>query len=195
MIVVKYKKHHRILSLLRSPLLFFLIRYLPVENNLYSVYTRILLLGNLYQGLYMLFQTPRTEASTLTSSINDGTRVSSCRETLILFGLGALCSRQPWVFILMPICHCCQIPLWLILALKCDFLLLTEVLANVLTHTHTHTDSWASPISYADLLSLPQREAKNTVEFRLLEMLVSFNRADQRTSGPFSSFQCFSIAF
>lgn len=26
-------------------------------------------------------------------------------------------------------------------------------------------------------------------------MLVSFNRADQRTSGPFSSFQCFNDAF
>lgn len=112
------------LSLLWPPLLFFLIRYLPVENNLYSVYTGILLLGNLFQGLYMLFQTTCTAASTLTSNINDMNTVAPCWETLSFFSSWQVCDKSShrflscWQFAIVA-----KVFFVLFLVLKYDFFL------------------------------------------------------------------------
>ena len=149
MIVVKYKKHHRILSLLWSPLLFFLIRYLPVENNLYSVYTRLLLLGNLFPGLYMLFQTTCTKASTLTSSIKWYEYCCS-----LLGNINFVSSRQAGDKGCHRFWSCCpctivaKVLFGLFLVLKCNFLLMVEVLYKVFTNTCSI--SWALPIKYVD---------------------------------------------
>lgn len=59
----------------------------------------------------MLFQTICTEASTLTSSIDDTNAVAPCRETLILVHLDSLVIKAAvkvllFFFKLLPICYC-----------------------------------------------------------------------------------------
>lgn len=73
----------------------------------------------------MLFQTICTEASTLTSSINDMNTVAPCWETLILFHLDSLVIQAATGFL-----NCCQMAIvakalfGLFLVLKSGFFLL-----------------------------------------------------------------------